>query len=86
MRGAEEAVALGEIPAGVFTRPAFMIAKELCSAAVNSLRHEQSLRDHGDTGEVGYVLNPKFLDLIPPATRPSADSVLSPSRGGREQA
>ena len=29
------------------------------------LRQEQSLRDHGDTGEVVYMLDPKFQDLIP---------------------
>ena len=42
-----------------------MIAKELHSIAIKSLRQEQSLRDHGDAVEVFYMLNPKFPDLIP---------------------
>jgi hypothetical protein len=55
-----------QIPVGVFSRPAFMITKESRSIAIKGLRQEQSLRDHGDAVEVGYVLNLKFPDLIPP--------------------
>ena len=48
------------IPAGVSSRPVFMITKGCHSVRVTSLRREQSLRDHDGTGEVGCVLNPEF--------------------------
>jgi hypothetical protein len=56
----EAAGALAWIPAGVSSRPAFMITKGYYSVRVKSLRREQSLRDHDGTGEVGYVLHPEF--------------------------
>jgi hypothetical protein len=42
-----------------------MITKESHAIAIKSLRQGQSPRDHGDAIEIGYVLNPKFPDLIP---------------------
>ena len=68
-RQARKAATLASIPTGVPSRPAFMITKDPHSHGTKTLRQEQSLRDHADTAEVLYVLNPKYPDLIP---RPQA--------------
>ena len=60
-----------------------MITKEFVLIAMKSLRQEQSLRDHGGALEDIFKLNPKFLDLIPPALLLARPTTL-PAGGAAE--
>jgi hypothetical protein len=67
-----------------------MIMKDSCSVAIKILRQEQSLPHHADAGEVVYMLNPKFHDLVlrPPGSvgrRPLPQAARPGPTGGSLQ-
>jgi hypothetical protein len=64
-------------PPGVSGYRKSMITKGFARYRIKSIRQDKTLRDHGQTPEAIYALNPKFPSLIPPLSSAGFETILN---------